>query len=160
MELSLITEQFKRATYILAGVVFFSSMVHLSILFALICINYHRNPKDLKKLFFPIVKNVASYLQVMVFILALLYSLLILADTATTGCCEEVTWHFGLFAIVLGWTHLIHLCSKLPFIGEHAIVFLDIAWTFLKLTAFALMLVLAATIVLAMTFFNAQALVS
>ncbi len=66
----------------------------------------------------------------------------------------------GLFSIIFGWTYLIHLSSTLPFVGEHAIMFLNIVWTFLKLTIFALLLVLAATIVLTMTFYDAQAPVS
>ena len=96
----------------------------------------------------------------MVFTLAIIFSVLTIVNTATNGCCVDVTWHMGLFAIALGWIYLINLSSKLPFIGEHAIVFLDIAFTFLKLTIFAFLLVLAATIILAMTFFNPQALVS
>ncbi len=112
------------------------------------------------KVFFPLKKEFHTYLQVMVFILAITFSILTIVNTATNGCCEEATWHVGLFAIILGWTYLLHLSSKFPFIGEQAIVFLHIVWTFLKLTAFALLLVLAATIILVMTFYNAQAVVS
>ena len=118
-----------------------------------------KHSEDLQQVFFPIVKKFQHYLQVIVYVLAMIFSILTILNTVI-DCCEAVTWHVGLFAIILGWTCLIHLSSKLPFIGDHAIMFFDIVGTFLRLAVFALLLVLATTIILAMTFFNAQALVS
>ena len=115
--------------------------------------------KSLKKAFFPIINKFHHYLQATVFIFAVAFSVLTIANTASNKCCVTGTWHLGLFTIILGWTYLIHLSSTLPFIGEQAIVFLDIVKTFLKLTLFALLLVLAATIILSMTFYNAEAMV-
>lgn len=151
---------FKITAYVLAGIILVLSTLHLLVLLALLIHKYRKKPKDLKTVLFPVIKNFYKYLQVIVFVLALIFSILTIINTANNGRLERVTWHFGLFAIICGWIFLIHLCSKMPFIGEQAIVFLDIVWTFSKLTLFALLLVLAATIVLAMTFFDAQALVS
>lgn len=139
--------------YSLAAIIIAISALHLLVLVSVLC----RKRADLKEVFHPVIEKFDNYLQVMVFIMAIIFSLLTIVNTATDGCCGVWTWHVGLFAIILGWTYLIHLSSKLPFVGEQAIMFLDILWTFLKLSIFALLLVLAATIVLAMTFFNPQA---
>lgn len=69
-------------------------------------------------------------------------------------------WNVGIFAIIFGWTNLIVLTSKLPYIGEYALVFAAILKTFLKLTFFGLLLIFASTIVLIMIFYNPQAIVS
>lgn len=105
----------------------------------------------------PVKDKVDNYLQAIVYFLALVYAVLVIVNTVTNGCCAGGTWHVGLSTIIFGWIYFIYLISKLPIIGEHAIVFLDIFWTFFKLALFALLLVLAATIVLQMTFYNAQA---
>ena len=143
----------------LAGFIIIVSTLHLLVIISLLSKQCCKHPKDLLKMFFPIIKEFHHYLQVMVYVLAIMFSILTILSTSI-DCCEAATWHVGLFSIIFGWAYLIHLSSKLPFIGEHAIIFFDIVWTFLKLTVFALLLVLAATIILTMTFFNAQALVS
>ncbi len=149
---------YKVLSYGLAIAVFIVTLLHL--LVPLILVLSHQKHRSLKKMLFPIVPNLDLYLRSAVFFLAMLLSILIIATNASNGCCVAGAWHVGLFAIILGWIYLIVLSSKLPIIGEQAIVFQDIILTFLKLAPFALLLVLAATIVLTITFFDAQALVS
>ncbi len=132
------------------------SLIHLLVLIFFVLCRKHCE----FKYFYPIMETIHHYLQVIVFISAMIFSVLTIVNTATDGCCEVWTWHIGLFSIIFGWTYLIHLTSTLPFVGEQAITFLDIFWTFCKLTIFASLLVVAATIVLAMTFYDAQAPVS
>lgn len=146
---------YRITAYVLAVIILVVSAFHLMflimIIFRRVC-----HKENVYRVFFPIIKQFHIYLQVIAFTLDIIFSVLTIVNTATNDCCAGVTWHFGLFAIILGWTFLIHLCSKLPFVGEQAIAFLEIVWTFLKLTVFALLLVLAATIILSMTFFNDQ----
>ena len=143
-------------TYILAGIIIVVSSLHI-LVFCFATITKSR--KKSFKVFFPLKKILVYSIKGMVFTLALTFSILTIVNVATE-CCGQVTWHFGLFAVTSGWAYLIHLCSKLPLVGEQAIVFIHIVWTFLKLSLFSFLLVLAATIILAMTLFNAQAQVS
>lgn len=147
---------YKSASYSLASLIILFSLLHL-IIFAL---RFRNKSKNILDFFIPIKPNFKVYLEALALAVAILFSILKIVTVATNGCCEEWTWHFGLFAILLGWANLIRLLSKLPIIGEHVIVFFDIVWTFLTLTVFALLLVLATTIILMITFYNAQALVS
>ena len=126
-------------------------------LYRIVVLCRHRNEKG-KIIILPISVNYFFVcLQVGVLFLTISLSILTIVSTATNGCCEREIRHISLFSIILGWFYLIHLSSKLPFIGGHAIVFLKIVGIFLRLTIFALLLVLASLI---LTFFNAQALVS
>ena len=151
---------FKPATYVLSGFLLIISLLHLLVRMILLFIKYYKKPKESKRVFLPVLERFQNYLQGIAFILAILFSIMTILNTATNGLHERGTWHIGLFAVLFGWMYFIHLCSKIPVVGEQAIVFLHIMRTFLKLTLFALLLVLAATIILAMTFFDAQALVS
>lgn len=148
------------AGYIIAAVVI------LTIINAVV--NVAARASELKKcnvckvvynLLLPIKERLNGYFKAMVFLLPLIFSILRILNTKT-GCCEEVQWHFGLFAIVFGWANLIRLFSNLPFIGQHSIVFKTIVWTFVKLAVFGLLLVLASVVVLTIVFFDSQALVS
>ena len=109
--------------------------------------------------FIPIKRKPTHYFQIAVFSLSFLFPLFAIQHTST-GCCESAHWHFGLFAIVFGWTYLISLFNKFPFVGEHSIVFFTIAWTFLKLAVFGLLLVLGSVIVLMTLFYDENAPVS
>ena len=144
-------------SYVLAIVVILVTIPH--ILVPSILMLKHNGCKSLLELFTPTKEKSNNYLQLVVFVSAIIFSIMTIITTATNGCCGAATWHIGLFTIILIWTNLIRLLSKLPIIGEHVIVFFDIVWTFLQLTIFAILLVLAATIVLSMTFYDVQALV-
>ena len=143
--------------YILAVFTLFISSLHLLVI--VIMSMLYRKHCDLR-VFCPIIVTFYHYLQVILLFFTVIFCVLTIVNTATDGCCEEATWHMGLFSIIFGWTYLIHLSSTLPYVGQQAIMFLNIVRTFLKLTVFALLLVLAATIVLVMTFYDAQAPVS
>ena len=144
--------------YILAGIIIIVTLFYVMV-FRLPLIKKSCKKSAIFEFFFPLINKLVYYTEVLVFTLAVIFSVLTVVNV-TTKCCEQVTWHFGLFAVTFGWSYLIHLCSKLPLVGEQAIVFIHTVWTFLKLSFFALLLVIAATIILTMTFFNPQALVS
>lgn len=152
----------KIISYIFAIVAILLTFWHAAVPILLIILCKHKTcHEDIKNLFYgsPIKEKLNNYFQSFVFILIIAFSTLSMATTATNNCFEGATWYLGLCTITLSWANLLRLLSKLPVIGEHVIVFTDIIVTFLKLTIFALLLVLAATIILSMTFYDADALV-
>ena len=118
-----------------------------------------RHIRRSKCAFVPILDRLHKYFQMLLYALALIYAALTIADTAT-NCCTGVKQHFGLFAVALSWINLIRLFAKFPLVGQHAIIFGRIIWTFLSLSIFGLIVVLTCMIVLLTTFFDSQALVS
>jgi hypothetical protein len=136
--------------YILAGWIVILSLFHLIVVVL-------KKPINIERALLPLFNT--NNLQVMVFLLAIIFSVVTISSTAS-GCCGRATWFLGLFTTLLGWINLIYILSKMLLIGEYAIVYLDIILTFMKLILFALPLVLAATVILTMTFFDAQAIVS
>lgn len=118
-----------------------------------------RGKIHLKQLLLPVEEKLSNYFYFLLFFLPLIYSILTLLNT-NTGCCGDWQWHFGLIAFITGWANLINLTSKFPFIGQQSIVYFTIVCTFLKLSIFGLLLLLASAIVLMAVFFNPQAVVS
>ena len=88
----------------------------------------------------PVLDRLPKYFQMLVYALALIYAALTIASTAS-DCCESVKDHFGLFTVALSWINLIRLFSQFPIVGEHAIIFGKIVWTFLSLSIFGLFVV-------------------
>ncbi len=79
--------------YILAVFTFAVSLLHLVGLGCVI--GFYRN----FKYFYPIAETFYHYLQVIVFISAMIFCVLTILNTATDGCCEEGghgTWVFFL----------------------------------------------------------------
>lgn len=146
----------RNALYGLAALLISVTLIHLIIV--VIQLSGFKN-MQFRSILFPAKMKTTYYFQLLVFVLSLIFSCLTIAVTSN-GCCVEWQWHFGLFAVSLGWANLIHLFFKFPFVGEHAIIFATIVVTFLKLAVFALLLILASTIVLMMVFFDAEAMVS
>ena len=109
--------------------------------------------------FFPLKSKLKNLLQLLLILFSLIYSVSVLANGGNR-CPQGWQWHFGLFAIILGWTYLIFLSYKLPWIGVYAITFMSIVLTFFKLAFFAALLILASTIILKMVFFDPTAQVS
>jgi hypothetical protein len=118
-----------------------------------------RNKLHPKNFFLPVKETLGTYFCLLVFVLSLIYAVLTLLNSHT-GCCREYMWHFGLFAFISGWAYLIRLFSKFPFVGQHSIVYWTIVWTFLKLSIFGLLLLLASAIILMAVFFDPRATVS
>lgn len=143
----------------LAGFIFIYIIIY-KLLPAVVALAFMiRGKLHLKHLFFPVEEKLSNYFYFLLFFLPLIYSILTLLNT-NTGCCGDWQWHFGLFAFVTGWANLINLFSKFPKIGQQSIVYLTIVWTFLKLSIFGFLLLLASAIVLMAVFFDPQAVVS
>lgn len=111
-------------------------------------------PLNLKlwKIFFPLNLMLPKFLHLLLITLSVIYSLSVLGNGGNQ-CPQGWQWHLGLFAVICGWTYLIFLSYKLPWIGVYAITFVNIVITFLKLAFFAGLLILASTIILRMVFF-------
>ncbi len=107
----------------------------------------------------PLESKLIKLLELFVFLFSFIYSTSVLVYGGDK-CPQKWQWHFGLFSIILGWTYLILLSYKLPWIGVYAKTFTTIVLTFLNLAFFAILLILASTIVLRMVFFDPTALVS
>ena len=147
---------FRNVSNSLATITLISAVLHTVMLVSFTI--FGSKWENCRDLFLPINKRVNLYLQLVVFLVALAYSCITLAANST-GCCTQSQWHFGLLAVSFGWANFICLFSKFPFVGEHAITFAKIIWTFLKLALFALLLILASTIILMTIFFDSKALV-
>lgn len=145
----------------LAGfIIFFISLHFLLTLYELfhtvICIL--KKDLQVRTVLLPLKSKMTKLLQLFVFIFSLIYSISVLINGGDQ-CPQEWQWHFGLFAVILGWTSLILLSYKLPWIGVYANTFMTIVLTFFKLAFFAALLILASSIVLRMVFFDPTALV-
>lgn len=129
----------------MTGLLFIVTLLHILVPATVIFVVLARSSWEInqRSLLFPITEKINNYVAVVSFLLPLVYSILTLLHT-NTGCCGAWQWHFGLSAFIFCWAHLIRLFSKFPFIGEQSIVFLTIVRTFLKLSIFGLLLVLAA----------------
>ena len=146
----------------LAGLIVFLVLLYfLLIFYELIHTLIHIRKRDLRlwDALLPLESKMIRLLQLSVFLLSFIYSVSVLVYGGDQ-CPKEWQWHFGLFSIILGWTYLILLSYKLPWIGVYAKSFSTIVLTFLKLAFFATLLILASTIVLRMVFFDPTALVS
>ena len=115
--------------------------------------------KMLPNYFFPIFNKLDSYLEMFIFISAIVISGIVLSSN-TSGCLTSTTYNFTVFIVALSWINLILFLSKLPFTGVYALIFISMVKTFLKLALFALLLVIGSTLVLVMLFSNSQAPVS
>ena len=122
----------------------------------LFCI--HRKRIGCRYLVIPLRDKFSKYFQFFLCCVAVTFAIIAIIDT-TSGNCSSEQQHFGLFTVALTWINLIRLFSKFPIIGQHAIIFGRIVWTFLNLALFAILVLLAATIILTTVFFNSQALV-
>lgn len=109
--------------------------------------------------FLPMKTKLIKLLEISVFVLSLIYSISVLVYGGDQ-CPQKWQWHFGLLSIICGWTYLILLSYKLPSIGVYASTFTTIVYTFVKLGFFAILLILASTIILRMVFYDPTALVS
>ena len=114
--------------------------------------------KVLPSYFFPIFNKLDSYLEMLIFISAIVISAIVLSSTS--GCLTSMTYNFTVFIVALSWINLILFLSKLPYTGLYALIFISMVKTFLKLAFFALLLVIGSTLVLVMLFSNSQAPVS
>ena len=107
---------------------------------------------------FPIFNKLDNYLEMFIFISAIVISVIVLSSTS--GCLTSMIYNFTMFIVALSWINLILFLSKLPFIGVYALIFISMVKTFLKLALFALLLVIGSTLVLVMLFSNPQIPVS
>ena len=144
---------------ILSAIILMVATVHLlmTVGYAAQCRKHH----SLKK--FPRTSLTAVFqgaFYLLPFVLALVFSIAVLvSEVKGDGCPQEWQWHFGLFAILFGWTILILKITKLNIIGVYALTFITIVQTFIKLSLFAILLVLASSIVLKMVLFDPRAVV-
>ena len=100
------------------------------------------------------------WLQIPTFVSSLIFSVVSIVSTIKEDCLSKLFWRLGVFAVIIAWTKLIVMLSKLPVIGEYALIFSTICKTFFKLALFGILLVLASTFVLDMIFYNPHAPVS
>ena len=76
------------------------------------------------------------------------------------GCVLDWQWQLGIFVVFLAWINLVFFASKFPLTGIYVLVFKEILITFLKLTVFSILLVLAFSLILYMMFSDPNAMVS
>ena len=100
------------------------------------------------------------WLQIPTFVLSLIFFVVSIVSTIKKECHSKLFWHLGVFAVIFAWANLIVMFSKLPVIGEYALIFTTICKTFLKLILSGSVLILASSFVLAIIFYNPQAPVS
>ena len=93
-------------------------------------------------------------------IISFIYLVWSIVVTAKGNCHSKSGWIFGIFAVLLGWTIFALKISKLPIIGDYVIIFTKICKTFLKVSLFGILLLLASLLVLYMVFYNPMAPVS
>jgi hypothetical protein len=119
--------------YFLAFLVAIFALFHLVVL-VLLLRRTGKKPKDIGRELLPVFNY--NNLQVIVFVLAIVFSVLAIMNTAS-GSYRMQTWFLGLFTTLFGWINFINLLSKMPLIGVYANIFIDIVLTFLKLVLFA-----------------------
>lgn len=68
------------------------------------------------------------------------------------GCPQVWEWHIGIFCLLIGWMNFVAHLSRCPTLGLYVLVFLEILRTLLKVAVFALVLVIAFSIILYMIF--------
>ena len=142
------------AAWLIVGV-----FVHLCIFGAVILLScLHRKKIKCEYLFVPFRDNIGKCFELILYAIAVAFAVTAIIY-ATSGNCLSLQQHLGLITVALTWINLIRLLSKFPIVGQHAIIFGRIIWTFLKLAVFALLVLFASTIILTTIFFNSQALV-
>ena len=109
---------------------------------------------------FPIFNKLDNYLEMFIFISAIMISVRVIVLSSTSGCLTSMIYNFTMFIVALSWINLVLFLSKLPFTGLYALIFINMVKTFLKLAFFALLLVIGSTLVLVMLFSNPQVPVS
>ncbi len=101
-----------------------------------------------------------AVLQLVLCSLVLTFCISSIYITANDKHYSKDFWRVGIFAIIFGWTNLLLLSSKFPAFGEYTLIFGSILTTFLKITFFGFVLIMASTIVLRMLFYNPIELVN
>ena len=148
------------ATYFLATWLIVGVLLHLFTVVILLCCLHRKKIKNCncKYLFVPFRGQMSKCFQLILYAIAVAFAVTAIIDT-TSGNCSSAQQHLGIFTVALTWINLIRLLSKFPIVGQHAIIFGRIIWTFLKLAVFALLVLFAATIILTTILFDSQALV-
>ena len=137
-----------------AGIVASQIVAYMSAACVLILIGYHviceicwlmvTGPSYFKELW--------NWVQWLLYITATLFVIPVYINHC--GCASHWQWQVGIVSVLLVWLDLIMSASNIPGISLFVIMFREIASTFFRLIFFALLLIIAFTLMLFMMFHN------
>ena len=130
--------------YVLAACTMILAFYHL-IKEAVWC--YHSTP-------IAYLKSIQNYNELVLYSLSMVFVFIFLNRC---GCPTGWQWQIGIFVIFLGWINMIFFASNFPGTAIYVIMFKEIFLTFFRLTLFAVLLVLAFSLILFMMFYDPNA---
>ena len=93
-----------------------------------------------------------NYVEWMVYITATIFVVFVYINHC--GCPSSWQWQVGIFSVLFGWLNLIFITSNIPGLSLYTMIFKEILHQFFNLAIFAILLIIAFSLVLFMMFHN------